>query len=49
MIAEKLGLAVPMIHSVINIASKLMETDYKKESIRTVDTLGFSIEEILEA
>ena len=47
-LAEKLGLAVPMIHSVINIASKLMETDYIKKSIRTVDTLGFSIEEILE-
>lgn len=48
-LAKKLGLNVPMIESVINIASKLMDKDYRKESVRTIDTLGFSIDEILEA
>lgn len=48
-LAEQLGLEVPMINSVINIASKVMEKDYRKESVRTIDTLGYSIKEILEA
>lgn len=48
-LAKKLNLEVPMINSVINIASVVMEKDYKGESIRTLDTLGFSINEILEA
>jgi len=48
-LAEQLDIEVPMINSVINIASKVMEKDYRKESIRTIDTIGYSIKEILEA
>lgn len=46
-LAEQLGLEVPMINSVINIASKVMEKDYRGEAVRTLDTLGYTLEQIL--
>lgn len=48
-LAKKLNLEVPMINSMINAASVLMERDYRKEAVRTLDTLGFTIKEIIEA
>lgn len=47
-LAKQLGMDTPMIDSVINIASAVMERDYRKESVRTLETIGFSIKEILE-
>lgn len=48
-LAKKLGLDVPIINSEINIVSAIMERDYRKECIRTLDTLGYSINDVLEA
>jgi opine dehydrogenase len=47
--AKKLNLEVPNTNSIINIASVLMQRDYRKEAVRTLDTLGVTIQEILEA
>lgn len=48
-LAKKLGIEVPEIDSVIDITSVLMERDYRREALRTLDTLGYSMEEIINA
>ena len=47
-LAKKLNLATPLIDSVIHIASAVMEKDYRGESLRTLDSIGYSVEDILE-
>lgn len=45
-LAKKLDLETPMIDAVINIASAAMDRDYRKEAARTLDSIGYTIEDI---
>lgn len=47
-LAKQFGLETPMIDSVIHIASAVMEKDYRGEALRTLDSIGYSVEEILQ-
>lgn len=46
-LAKELGINTQMIDSVINIASAVMKRDYREESIRTLKTIGFTVEDII--
>lgn len=46
-LAKELEIDTPMIDSVINVASAVMKRDYRKESIRTLKTIGFTVKDIL--
>lgn len=39
-LASQIGVSTPIIDSIINIVSVLMDRDYKKEKVRTVNNLG---------
>jgi len=45
-LAKRVGLETPMIDAVINIASAAMGRDYRKEAARTLDSIGYTIEDI---
>lgn len=50
-LADRLGLEVPTIRSMLQIVSAIMGRDYKAEKARTLDTLGlsgYSMEKLLE-
>ncbi|MEL7118805.1 MAG: NAD/NADP octopine/nopaline dehydrogenase family protein [Bacteroidota bacterium] len=50
--AKVVGIETPVITSIIKLVSVLLETDYHKEALRTLDTLGLgglSKDELLEA
>lgn len=47
-LAKRLELETPMIDSIINVASAVMERDYRGEAIRTLDSIGYSIEDVLQ-
>lgn len=47
-LAKQVGLETPMIDSVIHIASAIMERDYRGEALRTLDSIGYTVEEILK-
>ncbi len=41
-IAKKLNVETPIINSIINISSKVMEKDYRNENKRSLEILGLS-------
>ena len=47
-LAKQLGLETPMIDSVINIASAVMERDYRGEAVRNLASIGYTVEDVLE-
>ena len=47
-LARQVGVETPMIDSVIHIASAIMERDYRGEALRTLDSIGYTLDEILE-
>jgi opine dehydrogenase len=46
-LAKQAGVETPMIDAVINLASAAMEKDYRALGARTLDKIGYSIDEIL--
>ncbi|MDW7670682.1 MAG: NAD/NADP octopine/nopaline dehydrogenase family protein [Bacillota bacterium] len=46
-LGKQAGVDTPMIDAVINLASAAMEKDYRALAARTLDKIGYSIEEIL--
>lgn len=45
-LAKRVGVETPMIDAVINIASAAMGRDYRKEAARTLDGMGYTLEDI---
>lgn len=46
--ADQLGVDTPLIDSVIRVASAVRRKDYRGEAVRTLDTIGITVDEILE-
>lgn len=50
-LAKKVGVETPIMDSIINIVSKIMDRDYRKEKARTIESLGldkYSFDELME-
>ena len=48
-LGKQIGVATPVIDSIICLASLIMERDYRKEKARTMESMGFgqySLEEL---
>ena len=45
-LARKLEMDTPMIDAMIHIASAVMDRDYRNEAARTLDSIGYTIEDI---
>ncbi|MDM8239144.1 NAD/NADP octopine/nopaline dehydrogenase family protein [Pseudoflavonifractor phocaeensis] len=46
-LAKELGMATPMMDSVIHIASAVMKRDYRKEAVRTLSKIGYTVDDVV--
>jgi len=45
-LAKSIGMETPHINSILDIASIVTQRDYRKESVRTLEGIGYTIEEV---